>query len=62
MAHYWNNKDPISIPVPDSIVLNVLKERLSQLDCVSRGWVLHGYPRTREQAEQLTYQGFVPNR
>ena len=51
-----------SFSVPDSIVLNVLKERLGQLDCVSRGWVLHGYPKTREQAEQLSYAGFVPNR
>ncbi|KAK3087522.1 hypothetical protein FSP39_006998 [Pinctada imbricata] len=48
--------------VPDNTVLSVLSERLSQLDCVSRGWVLHGYPRTREQAEAMTKDGFVPNR
>lgn len=48
--------------VPDAIVMNVLKNRMSQLDCVSRGWVLHGYPRTREQAEQLSYAGYNPNR
>lgn len=48
--------------VPDSLILSILKERLGQLDCVSRGWVLHGYPKTREQAEQLSYAGFVPNR
>ncbi|KAL5012337.1 hypothetical protein ScPMuIL_010888 [Solemya velum] len=48
--------------VPDNIVLNVMKKRLCQLDCVSRGWVLHGYPRTREQGEALTKEGFVPNR
>ncbi|XP_074646673.1 adenylate kinase 8-like isoform X2 [Tubulanus polymorphus] len=48
--------------VPDALVLNILKDRLSQLDCVTRGWVLHGYPRTREQAEQLTTAGFIPNR
>ncbi|KAJ8299873.1 hypothetical protein KUTeg_021392 [Tegillarca granosa] len=39
-----------------------LMERLAQLDCVSRGWVLHGYPQTREQAEGLSKEGFVPNR
>lgn len=50
------------ISVPDNIVLSILSARLSQLDCVSRGWVLHGYPRTREQAETLTKDGFVPNR
>lgn len=47
---------------PDNIVMSILTARLSQLDCVSRGWVLHGYPRTREQAETLTKDGFVPNR
>ncbi|KAK7094985.1 adenylate kinase 8-like [Littorina saxatilis] len=48
--------------MPDGIVLNILKERLCQLDCQTRGWVLSGYPRTREQAEQLGKAGLAPNR
>jgi len=48
--------------MPDSIVLDILQERLCQLDCVARGWVLSGYPRTREQAEQLDKAGLRPNR
>ncbi|XP_064649202.1 adenylate kinase 8-like [Lineus longissimus] len=48
--------------VPDALILSLLKDRLSQLDCVSRGWVIHGYPSTREQAEQLSGAGFIPNR
>ena len=52
----------VNSPVPDSIVLDILKDRLCQLDCVTRGWVLHGYPRTREQAEQLDKAGLRPNR
>ncbi|ESO85978.1 hypothetical protein LOTGIDRAFT_195378 [Lottia gigantea] len=48
--------------VPDTIVLSIVKDRLGQLDCVTRGWVLHGYPLSREQGEQLEKQGFVPNR
>lgn len=51
-----------SMMVPDNIILDIMRERLAQLDCVSRGWVLHGYPRTREQAEALAKDGFVPNR
>ena len=43
-------------------MLNILKERLCQLDCQTRGWVLSGYPRTREQAEQLDKAGLAPNR
>lgn len=50
------------LKVPDSLLVPLLKERLGQLDCVSRGWVLHGYPRTREQAEALERCGFTPNR
>ncbi|XP_046560875.1 adenylate kinase 8-like [Haliotis rubra] len=50
------------VMVPDNLVLNILEVRLSQLDCVTRGWVLHGYPRTREQAEQLAKAGFKPYR
>ncbi|XP_069121761.1 adenylate kinase 8-like [Argopecten irradians] len=53
------NKDMM---VPDVTVMEIIRQRLSQLDCMSRGWVLHGYPRTREQAEALTQEGFVPNR
>lgn len=53
---------PLYVLVPDNIVMTILSERLAQLDCVSRGWVLHGYPRTREQAETLSKEGFVPNR
>ena len=48
--------------VPDGIVLKLLSKRLSQLDCVSRGWVLHGYPNTRSQAESLAAAGFTANR
>ncbi len=51
-----------AVSVPDNIVMSILTARLAQLDCVSRGWVLHGYPRTREQAETLSKDGFVPNR
>ncbi|PVD22287.1 hypothetical protein C0Q70_18096 [Pomacea canaliculata] len=48
--------------MPDNIVLNILKERMCQLDCQTRGWVLKGYPYTREQAEQLDKAGLAPNR
>jgi adenylate kinase len=50
------------LAAPDNIVMTILSARLAQLDCVSRGWVLHGFPRTREQAETLTKDGFLPNR
>ncbi|XP_042322445.1 adenylate kinase 8-like isoform X2 [Sceloporus undulatus] len=49
-------------PVNDSIALRVLKDRLAQPDCLSRGWVLHGFPRDVDQAVLMKQMGFEPNR
>ncbi|NPA23125.1 MAG: adenylate kinase [Crenarchaeota archaeon] len=38
--------------VPDEIVIEVVRRRLSQPDC-QRGWILDGFPRTVKQAEEL---------
>ncbi|MEM7825608.1 MAG: adenylate kinase [Candidatus Aenigmatarchaeota archaeon] len=38
--------------VPDDIVIEIVKERLSKQDC-SKGYILDGYPRTIIQAEAL---------
>lgn len=48
--------------VPDSVIVNVLSQRLSQQDCVQRGWVLHGFPRDLDQAHLLQSLGHTPNR
>lgn len=48
--------------IPDDMVMQCLTKRLSQLDCTSQGWVLHGYPINRDQAELLAHAGFKPNR
>ncbi|KAJ8379716.1 hypothetical protein SKAU_G00004940 [Synaphobranchus kaupii] len=49
-------------PVPDSMVLQILTQRLSRLDCTTRGWVLHGFPRNMEQAKKLQESKFIPTR
>ncbi len=33
--------------VPDPIVFGLLCERLRQKDCVEKGWLLDGFPRTK---------------
>ncbi len=38
--------------VPDEIVIEVVKKRLSEPDC-QKGWILDGFPRTIKQAEEL---------
>uniref|UniRef100_A0A1A7X2F6 Adenylate kinase 8 n=2 Tax=Iconisemion striatum TaxID=60296 RepID=A0A1A7X2F6_9TELE len=54
--------DRCSGPVPATLVLQAVKQRLSRVDCSSRGWVLHGFPCNWHQAKCL--QGFQhqPNR
>uniref|UniRef100_A0A670J654 Uncharacterized protein n=1 Tax=Podarcis muralis TaxID=64176 RepID=A0A670J654_PODMU len=49
-------------PVRDSIALSVLKDRLSERDCLTNGWVLHGFPRDVDQADLFKHTGFEPNR
>lgn len=38
--------------VPDEIVVGIVEQRLKQSDC-ERGFILDGFPRTRQQAEAL---------
>ena len=38
--------------VPDEVVIGIVRERLSRKDC-EPGFILDGFPRTREQAEAL---------
>jgi adenylate kinase len=39
--------------VPDSLILDMIRGRLSQADAVSAGWILDGFPRNAAQAEFL---------
>lgn len=39
--------------VPDSVTIQLIKERISQDDC-KNGFILDGFPRTTEQANALT--------
>ncbi|KAM6930933.1 adenylate kinase 8 [Xenentodon cancila] len=49
-------------PVPDVLVLQVLEERLSHLDCSCRGWVLHAFPCDLQLARSLQESPYRPNR
>ncbi len=46
-SFFLNNK------VPDSLLTQIIRDRLNQKDCTTKGWVMIGFPRTREQAESL---------
>eukprot|EP01036_Dinobryon_divergens_P028068 gene28068-36955_t len=47
--------------VPDEVIIDVVVERLKQDDCVTRGWLLDGFPRTKSQADALLAAGMVPD-
>ena len=39
--------------VPDKIITEILKRRISEQDCMKNGFILDGYPRTIPQAQTL---------
>ena len=47
--------------VPDELIIGVICDRLQQPDCVSNGWLLDGFPRTKAQADALSAAGMVPD-
>ncbi|KAG9391325.1 Adenylate kinase/UMP-CMP kinase [Carpediemonas membranifera] len=48
--------------VPDELIINLVKARVSEKDCRERGWLLDGFPRTRAQADAIIQAGVVPNK
>ena len=47
--------------VPDGLVIAIVLERLQEADCVERGWLLDGFPRTASQADALRAAGQIPS-
>ncbi|KAF0308572.1 Adenylate kinase 8 [Amphibalanus amphitrite] len=47
---------------PEELILSLVRQRLSEDDCRSQGWVLHGFPRDSAQAEHLSESDVFPNR
>jgi adenylate kinase len=46
--------------VPDEIIIQMVKNRLKEKDCQEKGWLLDGFPRTKEQAVALQQAGVIP--
>jgi len=47
--------------VPDDLIVKLVKDRINQPDCQERGYLLDGFPRTREQALALRRMGIEPD-
>jgi adenylate kinase len=43
--------------VPDDLIVDMVVKRLQEIDCMKKGWVLDGFPRTKAQAEALNNAG-----
>jgi adenylate kinase len=43
--------------VPDELIIDVVKERLNEQDCQTKGWLLDGFPRSPAQADALKAAG-----
>ncbi len=43
--------------VPDEVMIDIVRDRLQEEDCKTRGWLLDGFPRTKAQAEALKAAG-----
>ena len=47
--------------VSDELITGVICDRLKEADCIEKGWLLDGFPRTRAQADALTKAGGIPD-
>ena len=48
--------------VPPELLLELPKEKLSMGECVSKGWILEGFPSTPTQARAMLSAGLLPTR
>lgn len=47
--------------VPDQLIIDIIIARLAEADCMEKGWLLDGFPRTRAQADALSSAGLTPD-
>ncbi|RHY26241.1 hypothetical protein DYB25_003850 [Aphanomyces astaci] len=47
--------------VPDSVVIDMIADRIAKLKDSEGGWILDGFPRTVDQAKALQVKGVTPN-
>ncbi|POI26693.1 hypothetical protein CIB84_009557, partial [Bambusicola thoracicus] len=46
--------------IPNALWANLIRERLSNVDCIKQGWILEGFPENQEQARLLQSAGIIP--
>ncbi|CAK8679207.1 unnamed protein product [Clavelina lepadiformis] len=58
-AHEAKSYISKSQPVPDTLWVQLIKDRLKRKDCIRRGYVLEGFPQNRQQAIELQSLGIM---
>lgn len=53
------NPDKVDVRLPDELIYKCYKWRLSQNDCLNRGYILDGYPRKYQDAKEI-FMGYPP--
>lgn len=53
------NPDAVDVRLSDELVYKCYKWRLTQNDCLNRGYILDGYPRRYEDAKEV-FTGLPP--
>ena len=46
--------------LPTDLWVKIVQERMKLFDCIRKGWVMEGFPQTREQAIALQAAGITP--
>jgi len=48
--------------LPDDLMVRCISERLSQIDCQTKGWIMFNFPKNNVQAESINMLGHRPNK
>lgn len=48
--------------MPDSIVIDVVKKKITACEKESKHWIIEGFPRTKVQALALEELGVIPDK
>jgi len=57
-----NSDENQEIQLPDDLMVRCINERLARIDCQTKGWILHGFPKNSVQAESINMLGHRPNK
>jgi len=57
-----NEDGGMPAPLPDDLMVRCISERLSRIDCQTKGWILYGFPKNNIQAESIHMLGHRPNK